>query len=161
GCGMTAVLCAEGLSGSAERSPATAAGLDDVELNRLHLFIVLTLSLGLFCDLVELVMTNLLATVFLVDPAGSQTAGSYMLAALFVGGAIGAPIIGRLADVHGRRRALLAVIAAYGVLSIACALSANIRQLTVLRFFAGMVLAALLPLTWTYLAEVLPPAHRG
>jgi putative MFS transporter len=158
---MSAAVHTSGLSRTVDSSQAQPPQIDELPLTRLHLFVVLTLSIGLFCDSLELVMTNVLATVFSVDPAVSKSDVSYMLAALFVGGAIGAPIIGRLADVYGRRRTLLAVIAAYGILSLACALSSSIRQLTVLRFFAGMALAAYLPLTWTYLAEVLPPFYRG
>jgi len=92
------------------------ASLMSTGVTRRHVYIVVTLALAIFFDSVELVMTNVLATVFSADASVTKAEVSRMLAALFIGGAIGEPVIGRLSDRFGRRPALLGAIGSYALL---------------------------------------------
>ena len=135
--------------------------LDSLPLNQLHIFIVLATGFGLVFDTLEASMTNVLATVFATREGMSVREVSMMLSTVFLGGIIGAPLAGHIADRIGRRMTLMIVLTGYGVLSITASFASSMGELAVLRFVTGMFLAPYPPLMWTYLADVLPPAARG
>lgn len=135
--------------------------LDATPLTYLHILIVFGTGLGLIFDTLEAAMTNVLATVFATHPGVERADLTMLLVAVFAGGAIGAPLAGRIADRVGRRASLLIALIGYAGASIAAAFAEGLGQLTVLRFIGGMFLAAYPPLMWTYLADVMPPKSRG
>jgi putative MFS transporter len=138
------------------------ARLDQLPLTRLHLSILLIVGLGLLFDMMETTMSNVLATVFSPKGSGvSRQALMVLLVGFFLGGAVGAPLLGRLADWMGRKRTLILVFAGFGILTIATALSDSFVSLTILRSASGFMLAAGPPLVWITLADILPPASRG
>jgi putative MFS transporter len=88
-------------------APEIAARLDRLPLSALHAAIVVVCALGLLFDVVEAALSNALSAVFSAPPyqvAPYQL--SLLLASVFAGGAVGAPILGWLADRHGRRATL-------------------------------------------------------
>ena len=69
-------------------------------------------------------MLTLTLVLFGQELTGSFALAGLLVAAFSLGGALGAPVVGLLADRFGRRRALLAMTAAAAV-SIACCTSAR------------------------------------
>lgn len=136
--------------------------LDGLGLSRLHLAILFICALGFAADIAEVVLSGVLAAVFLGPPyATPQSAVSLLLASVYAGGAIGAPVTGWLADRHGRRVVLQSALATIAVSSLAASASGDIGTMTAFRFISGFAIGAYPPLTASYLSEILPPARRG
>ncbi len=139
-----------------------AESLDRLSVNRLHLIVLALCTLGLAVDIGEVALSNTFSAIFLAPPySASRSEVSWLLAAVFVGGAIGAPIFGRLADRAGRRFALQTALALVVVASAAAAASPSILWMTGFRVVSGVALGAYPPLTATYLSDVLPGKRRG
>jgi MFS transporter, putative metabolite:H+ symporter len=136
--------------------------LDRLPITGLHVAIVALCTLGLAADIGEVALSNTFSAIFLAAPYNaSRGEVSWLLAAVFAGGAVGAPLFGSLADRGGRRKALQIALAVLVVSSFAVAVSPNIMWMTVFRFTSGLALGGYPPLTAAYLSDVLPPARRG
>ena len=139
-----------------------AARLDRLSLNGLHLTVLALCTLGLAVDIGEVALSNTFSAIFLAPPySASRSEVSWLLAAIFAGGAIGAPIFGRLADRKGRRFALQTALALVLIGSAAAAASPNVFWMTGCRALSGLALGAYPPLTAAYLSDVLPAQRRG
>jgi len=139
-----------------------AARLDGLPFTRLHAAIMLVCALGLVFDVAELGLSNALSAVFSAPPHQvSSSELSFLLASVFAGGAIGAPILGWLSDRHGRQKILSFTLAGLAAASLCAAASPNVTGLTVFRCLSGIALGAYPPLIVSYLSDVLPPARRG
>jgi putative MFS transporter len=136
--------------------------LDRLPLTRLHLAIVALGGIGLFVDTAELSLGSVLSAVFSVPGSPLDTSQlAWLLASVFIGGAIGAPLLGWLSDRHGRRTALQVSMALVALPSFGAALSSDGAWLIVFRFLSGMALGAYPPLMHAYFADILPPRWRA
>jgi MFS transporter, putative metabolite:H+ symporter len=139
-----------------------AQRLDRLSLTPLHVAVIALCTLGLAVDIGEVALSNTFSAIFLAPPYNaSRSDVSWLLAAVFAGGAVGAPIFGWRADRGGRRAALQLALAVLVVSSLAVAFSPTIAWMTGFRFVSGLALGAYPPLTAAYLADVLPPHRRG
>jgi len=154
------------LSDIQEPAPAVrhdiAARLDRLPVTALHRWILVLSALGLWFDIAEIAFSNALSAVFSAPPHPVAALPlSLLLASVYAGGAIGAPLIGRLADRRGRRQALILALALLAIASIAGACSPDLAWLTGFRLISGMALGAFPPLITAYLSDLLPPPRRG
>ncbi|SFL37310.1 MFS transporter [Methylobacterium pseudosasicola] len=141
---------------------AVALRLDRLPLTRLHLAILAVCTLGLFTDVAEVALSNALAAIFLAPPHNMPRGSlSLLLASVFAGGAVGAPVFGLIGDRFGRRKALQATLGLMAIGSMAAALSSGLTALTVARVVSGFAIGGFPPLAATYLADVMPPRRRG
>lgn len=149
--------------GSVEPPAATiAARLDAAPFCRLRLAILWVLTLALFADIAEVALGNALGAVFQVPPRSmTQTELSLFLAAIFAGGAAGAPVFGLLGDRTGRRLALQLALLVIAAGSLGAAASDGPVGLIGFRFLSGLGIGACPPLIAAYLADVMPPRWRG
>lgn len=139
-----------------------AARLDALPFTRLHAAIMAVCALGLVFDVVELGLGNALSAVFSAPPQQvSPLALSLLLASVFAGGAIGAPVLGWLGDRNGRQQTLSVTLVVLAATSIGAAASPDVTWLTFFRFLSGIAVGAYPPLIVAYLSDVLPPARRG
>jgi putative MFS transporter len=139
-----------------------AARLDRLPATPLHWAILAVCALGLLFDVVEAGLSNALSAVFSAPPhqvASSQL--SLLLASVFIGGAIGAPLLGWIADRYGRRMALGLSLLVLTVTSLLASTSTDIFWLTFYRVMSGIALGSYPPLMAAYLSDVLPPGRRG
>jgi putative MFS transporter len=148
--------------------PASAPGraiadrLDALPLCRLRLALFCVLTLALFADIAEVALGNALGAVFQAPPRSmTQTELSLFLAAIFAGGAVGAPIFGMLGDRLGRRLALQAALVMIALGSLGAAASQGPVALIGFRFLSGLGIGACPPLIAAYMADVMPPRWRG
>src|SRR3954469_12132441 len=72
------------------------------------------------------------------DLGATASQVQFTLTACVTGLALGQLVVGPLSDRYGRRVPLVAVMSAYAVISVLCALAASAGQLTVLRFLQGL-----------------------
>ena len=78
-----------------------------------------------------------------------------------VGVGIGAVLIGPVTDRFGRRKSLLACVAAFSVLTVVVAWSPNIATFAVLRLVAGVALGAVLPTALAFMTEYARSGRGG
>lgn len=90
----------------------------------------------------------------------SQGQASLWLSVLFLG-SLPAVFIARRADVHGRRRLLIASILGYSLFTGLTALAPSIGFFVTAQFVARLFLNAEVVLAWTMVAEELPASSRG
>lgn len=142
--------------------PTIAARLDALPFCRLRLAIFAVATLALFADIAEVALGNALGAVFQAPPRSmTRTELSLFLAAIFAGGAAGAPGFGLLGDRTGRRLALQVALLVVAIGSIGAAASDNAVALIGFRFLSGLGIGACPPLIAAYLADVMPPRLRG
>jgi MFS family permease len=111
----------------------------------LHWAIVVLCALGLLFDVVEAALSNALAAVFSAPPSVVMPYQlSLVLASVFAGGAVGAPILGWLADRYGRRAALGTALLVLAVTSSIAAASSGAWAVN--RVASALVPLALVPL---------------
>ncbi|WP_022871105.1 MFS transporter [Yaniella halotolerans] len=79
----------------------------------------------------------------------------------FIGMMIGALLAGRIADVLGRRRTILACSVLFSVLTIACAFAPNAWVFGGLRLVAGIGLGGLVPSANAMVSELVPQKWRS
>jgi AAHS family 4-hydroxybenzoate transporter-like MFS transporter len=84
-----------------------------------------------------------------------------VLSAALFGLAVGALGSGPLADWLGRKRILIASVLLFGLACTWSAFSADLRQLTVLRFVTGLGLGAAMPNAVTLMSEYCPDQRRS
>lgn len=139
-----------------------AGRLDRLPVAPLHVAVAALCGFGLFIDVAELSLNGALSVVFSAPPYGmTPTLLGMLMASVFVGGAIGAPLLGRLADRHGRRLALQMSLLLVALPSLAAVIGADGTELIVYRFLSGMALGAYPPLMTAYLSDILPPRRRA
>ncbi|PRH75853.1 MFS transporter [Streptomyces solincola] len=118
-------------------------------------------ALALFCIQVDFFALNLaipgISAELAVTPAAAQwTLSAYMLAVgcFFIVG-------GRLGDVFGRRRTLLAGAALFTAGSVACALAPGLGALVAARIVQGIGAALVFPVSVSVITNVFPEAGRA
>lgn len=133
---------------------------DGVPLNGEHWKLVIVLVIALAVDVLKP------ATLGFVMPGmtkeyeiGKQTAGILALVAL-TGTTVGSVLWGRLADMFGRRAAILLSALMFIGTAICGAMPAFGWNLAMC-FLMGASAGGLLPITFTLMAETVPAAHRG
>jgi putative MFS transporter len=133
---------------------------DNSPLNRQHIKLVFALLIAVIVDVMKP------ATLGFVMPGmveeyqiSVQSIGSLALVAL-TGTAIGSILWGRMADVLGRRAAILLSALMFIGTSI-CGAMPSFEWNLVMCFLMGMSAGGLLPITFTLMAEMIPARHRG
>jgi putative MFS transporter len=133
---------------------------DGVPLNGEHWKLVLVLAVALAVDVMKpatigFVMPGLSSEYSIAD----STAGYLALSAL-TGTAIGSLVWGRLADLSGRRAAILLSALMFMGTAICGAMPAFGWNL-LMCFMMGAAAGGMLPIAFTLMAEAVPTAHRG
>lgn len=122
--------------GRATELPANQ--LDSLRVTPLHWAILVLCALGLAFDVIESALSYALSVAFSSPP---HQVAPYQLALLLgsiaAGGAIGAPLLGWLADRSGRRLALSLSLLVSAVTSLLAAASPDVAWLTFFRVLSG------------------------
>ncbi|MGH8182933.1 MAG: MFS transporter [Rhodanobacteraceae bacterium] len=133
---------------------------DGVPLNRAHWKLVAVLAIALAIDVMKP------ASIAFVMPGmareygiGMSRAGWLALSAL-IGTALGSVVWGRLADVFGRRAAILLSALLFMGTAI-CGTMPSFRWNLVMCFMMGAAAGGMLPIAFTLMAETVPARHRG
>src|SRR5690348_12008767 len=133
---------------------------DSVPLNRAHWTLVAVLAIALTIDVMKP------ASIAFVMPGmareygiGMSKAGWLALTAL-VGTAAGSVVWGRLADVFGRRAAILLSALLFMGTAI-CGTMPSFAWNLVMCFMMGVAAGGMLPIAFTLMAETVPARHRG
>ncbi|HWL87025.1 MAG TPA: MFS transporter [Polyangiaceae bacterium] len=138
-----------------------AARMDRLPITRTHRLAAFAVGLGLFFDVYEVFLAGILSAVLVRDFHLPKTWLPALLGSGFFGMAIGATLLGRLADRVGRRKAFLLGLWFYSLFSFIGAFSTGPVMLLVTRFLAGIGIGAEPPLADAYLGDLLPAKERG
>lgn len=138
-----------------------AARLNRLPVTRRHKGIIGIIALGNFFEIYELFLAGVLAATLRAkfDISGFEL--SLVLASAFVGAFVGAIAIGRIADRVGRRQAYMITLGLYSVATLLAAFSTDLWMLVLCRFIAGIGLGGELPVTDSFLGDILPSKRRG
>lgn len=133
---------------------------DGIALNHQHWRLVVVLAIALTIDVMKP------ASIAFVMPGmareygiGMDRAGYLALSAL-IGTAAGSVVWGRLADVFGRRAAILLSALMFMGTAI-CGTMPSFRWNLVMCFMMGAAAGGMLPIAFTLMAETVPARHRG
>ncbi|MGH8260031.1 MAG: MFS transporter, partial [Steroidobacteraceae bacterium] len=74
---------------------------------------------------------------------------------------VGGFLFGPLGDRIGRRAAIIAATALFGVLTLALLLTSNYGEFMLVRFLDGIALGGAIPLTWALGTEYVPTKYRA
>jgi putative MFS transporter len=135
--------------------------LDDLPVGPVHRRAVVAIGLGLFFEVYEIFLSSTIAATLKTHYGFGGTALQLLFASSFLGMFVGAIAFGRIADRIGRRRAFLITLVWFSVWSLIGAFAPNPWLLVAARFMAGIGVGAEYPIADSYLADVLPKAHRG
>jgi putative MFS transporter len=131
-------------------------------ITSLHLGAAVLCAVGFAIDLMEITVGNALSAVFSTPPnALSSTALSWLLASVYVGAVLGAPLVGRIADRRGMQSVLAATLLWLGLTSLLAAARPNPLWFGFFRFLSGVALGAYPPLMVAYLTAITPQRFRG
>lgn len=78
-----------------------------------------------------------------------------------VGVAIGAAFAGRMMDLYGRKKVLVVGVAAFSILTLACAAFPNKYWIISVRFLAGLAIGAVYPIPYLFISELVGKKWRG
>jgi MFS transporter, putative metabolite:H+ symporter len=138
-----------------------AARLDRLPVGRWHRALVAVVGLGCFFNFFEVAIGTLMVPLLPAGWAATTWETSLIIGSTFAGELLGALALTPLADRFGRRRMFQINLVGYAALAVVCAFSTDATMLIALRFALGLGLGAELALADAYLAELLPPSHRG
>ncbi len=133
---------------------------DGVPLNREHWKLVIVLVVALIVDVMKpATLGFVMPGMTLEYEIGKQTAGWLPLVAL-TGTMVGSILWGRIADLFGRRAAIL-LSALMFIGTAICGAMPSFEWNLVMCFLMGASAGGLLPITFTLMAEMIPTSHRG
>ena len=136
--------------------------LDHAPITWQHLRIILIGASGWFWDVVDINVGSVLSAAFSIKTSPiPPTQLSWLLASTYVGAILGAPLLGWIADRHGRRPALLLTLAIAAASSCAAAMSPTVLWLIVWRTLTGVAIGAFPVILVSYFTEVMPIRERG
>lgn len=153
---MPAAAIPEPGSGSGPE-PASAPAPVSVEGGRRRLLVAVLA----FCGVVVAVMQTLVVPLLPHVPAltgSTPAAASWLVTITLLTGAVFTPVLGRVGDMYGKRRVLIASLGVLVAGSVMCAVSSHIGVLIAGRALQGAALAVV-PLGISIMRDELPPAR--
>ena len=138
-----------------------AQTLDEQKTRPVHFAIALMAFLMLFLDGVDNQGLGFAAPAITKAWGLSRGAFGPIFTAGVTGVALGALIVGPLADRFGRKPMTIGTTIFFGVLTLAVSQATNVTELSVLRFLAGLGLGTLVPMAVVVATEFAPRRTRG
>jgi putative MFS transporter len=142
-------------------APELAARLDRLPLSRFHRRVLYAIAFAFFFELADLNTFAYAATGLEKYVGMSVGTIADITSASFAGMFVGAAVGGRVADMLGRRRALIGSVLWFSAFSLLTAAAWNTAAIAVARFLTGIGLSAMTVIAITYLSETMPKSHRG
>jgi MFS transporter, YNFM family, putative membrane transport protein len=123
-----------------------------------HVFPVVLAGFTAFLDLYA---TQPLLPLLMRIFGASHFAVSFTVTASTLAVALAAPVIGRAADLAGRKRVIVGSAVLLALATAAAATAANLRQLVVWRFVQGLATPGVFAITIAYIHDEWPRSHVG
>ena len=133
---------------------------DGVPLNGEHWKLVLVLVVALTVDVMKPATLGFVLPGVTAEYAIDATTAGWLALVALTGTTVGSIVWGRLADVFGRRAAILLSALMFMGTAI-CGAMPSFGWNLAMCFLMGASAGGLLPITFTLMAETIPAAHRG
>ncbi len=135
--------------------------LETASLSNFHYGLLTICSLAYALTGMGVMLISILLTPIKNEWGLSLVTTGLLASAGYVGMFFGAIGCGFLADLVGRKKALLFTIAISSIFTSLCAVAWDVPSLAVLRFLAGIGLGGALPQPGVYVSEYTPAKYRG
>ena len=145
----------------AARDIGTEGLVDQAPVSRSQMRVIALCSLATFLDGYDVQALGLAIPRMAADFGVAPTAFAFALAASLVGMAVGAMLLGPLADRFGRRPMLIAMMALVGSTTLGAMLAPDPTALSILRVFTGLGLGATVPVAIAMTSEYAPARRRA
>lgn len=124
-------------------------------------WLLTAVSMALFCVQIDYFAMNLALPRMAVDLKTTTTDLQWVISIYML--ALGAFMVpaGRIGDIFGRRRALLAGVALFGVSSVLCALAPSAALVTAFRAVQGLGAALIFPVSVSVLTNAFPAVRAS
>lgn len=86
---------------------------------------------------------------------------AWVISGYMVAMTVAVPIYGKLGDLYGRRRMILAGTALFTLASVACALAQDMQQLVLARVLQGVGAGGMVSVSQAIIGDFVPPRERG
>ncbi|MBS0318690.1 MAG: MFS transporter, partial [Proteobacteria bacterium] len=129
-------------------------------LNREHWKLAVVLALALAIDVMKPASIAFVMPGMANEYGITMSRAGYLALSALVGTALGSLVWGRLADVFGRRAAILLSAILFMGTAI-CGTMPSFRWNLVMCFMMGAAAGGMLPIAFTLMAETVPARHRG
>jgi MFS family permease len=126
-----------------------------------HVRLTALLGGGLLLDGLDTVIIAIVLTAIMATFRVNQASAGFLIGAGYFGQAVGAPIIGSLAEHYGRKKLYLFSLLSMGLGSLLAAIAPTITWLFVARLWQGIALGGCAPVAIALLTEFLPGTKRG
>ncbi|WHZ19404.1 MAG: Niacin transporter NiaP [Rhodanobacteraceae bacterium] len=133
---------------------------DGVPLNVEHWKLVAVLALALTIDVMKPASIAFVMPGMAHEYAIGMSKAGYLALSALIGTAVGSVVWGRLADVFGRRAAILLSALLFMGTAI-CGTMPSFNWNLVMCFMMGAAAGGMLPIAFTLMAETVPARHRG
>lgn len=144
-----------------QRAERLISCLDQSAFTARHMRLYLVIMLAHLTDGLDLLMLGVVLPGIIVTFHLSPSQAGFLASGTFIGMTIGAMLITYVADLIGRKKAILICISLYGTLSVAAGLSQSYEWLLTTRMLQGVGLGAEVPIVLTYILEFVPTRRRG
>lgn len=135
--------------------------LETASLSRFHYGLLTICALAYALTGMGVMLISILLTSIKNEWGLSLVTTGLLASAGYVGMFFGAIGCGFLADLVGRKKALLFTIVISSIFTGLCAVAWDVPSMAVLRFLAGMGLGGALPQPGVYVSEYTPAKYRG
>jgi MFS transporter, putative metabolite transport protein len=135
--------------------------INAVRLKPLHWRIWILSSMGIFIEGFNLFAIAVALPLIIHQYKPTPLLEGFVAASVIVGTVFGAAIMGRLADIWGRRRFYILNALIVTVFSLLAGLSTNLYALIVFQFCLGIGIGADYPICASYVSEFMPSRIRG
>lgn len=144
----------------AQGAPLSLHVADGVPLNRAHLMLVTVLIVTLAIDVMKPATLGFVMPGMSAEYEIDHGRASWLALFALTGTTVGSVLWGRLADVFGRRAAIL-LSALMFIGTAICGAMPSFEWNLAMCFLMGASAGGLLPIAFTLMAETVPAAHRG
>ena len=135
--------------------------INAVRLKPLHWRIWILSSMGIFIEGFNLFAIAVALPLIVHQYNPSPLMEGFVAASVIVGTVFGAGVMGRLADIWGRRRFYISNALIVTVFSLLAGLSTNLYALIAFQFCLGIGIGADYPICASYVSEFMPSRIRG
>ncbi|MFQ6074301.1 MAG: MFS transporter [Candidatus Bathyarchaeia archaeon] len=135
--------------------------LETASLSRFHYGLLTVCALAYALTGMGVMLISILLTSIKNEWGLSLVTTGLLASAGYVGMFFGAIACGFLADLVGRKKALLFTIVISSIFTSLCAVAWDVSSMAVLRFLAGIGLGGALPQPGVYVSEYTPAKYRG
>ncbi|TWC59660.1 MULTISPECIES: MDR family MFS transporter [unclassified Burkholderia] len=139
---------------ASEAAPADVPG--PREIRTIYLALMVVIGLG---TLDQSIVATALPRI--MSELGEIAQSSWIVTAYVLSSTTSMPLYGKLSDQFGRKRVMCTAVTVFLIGSLLCGLSTSLSQLIAARVVQGLGAGALLPLSQTIIADLIPPSQRG